>query len=108
MVSFFRLYSWLTYAYPNNSSPFIPFSEAARLTLKAVSGYEVAKKIRAAVHTLGPIQSFKMYHDGSDRQLSNLRSELGSSGVTLVDCPSNATKIMIGLCFEHIFVPPDF
>ena len=54
-----------------------------------------------------------MYHDSSNYSLSNLRSELCSSGVTLIDCPSNgrkeaATKMMIGMYFEYTtFFPPD-
>ena len=52
-----------------------------------------------------------MYHDSSNHSLSNLRSELCSSGVTLIDCPSNgrkeaATKMMIGMYFEYAFFLP--
>ena len=51
-----------------------------------------------------------MYHDSSSHSLSNLRSEIGSSGVTLVDCPSNGrkdapAKKMIGSYLEHTFFP---
>ena len=91
----------------------IPSADEAQLNLKAVSGYEVVQKIRSAVQIFGLIQSFKMYHDSSNYSLSNLRSELCSSGVTLIDCPSNgrkeaATKMMIGMYFEYTtFFPPD-
>lgn len=75
-----------------------------------MSGYEVVKKIQSAVEIFGLIQSFKMYHDSSNRSLSNLRLELYSSGVTLIDCPSNgregATKVMIGMYFEYTFLLP--
>ena len=86
----------------------IPSADEAQLNLKAVSGYEVVQKIRSAVQIFGLIQSFKMYHDSSNHTLSNLRSELYSSGVTLIDCPSNgrkeaATKTMIGMHFEYSF-----
>jgi hypothetical protein len=51
-----------------------------------------------------------MYHDSSNHSLSNLRSELCNSGVTLIDCPSNgkeaATKMMIGMYFEYAFFLP--
>lgn len=74
--------------------------DAAQIDLNAVSGYEIVRKVRSAVHVFGVIQSFKIYHDSSHQSLSNLRSELWSSGVTLVGWPSNeqkeaATKMMI-------------
>lgn len=71
--------------------------DAAQIDLNAVSGYEIVRKIRSAVNIFGVIQSFKMYHDSSNQSLSTLRSELWSSGVTLVGCPSKkaATKMMI-------------
>ena len=52
-----------------------------------------------------------MYYDSSNHSLSNLRSELCSSGVTLIDCPSSgrkeaATKMMIGMYFEYTFFLP--
>jgi hypothetical protein len=84
----------------------IPSADAAKLNLKAVSGYEVVKRIRSDLHTFGAIHSFKIYHDSSNQSLSNLRSELCSSGVTVVGCPSSgrmeaATKMMIGIHLEH-------
>lgn len=104
MVSLFWLYS------VSLSSPLNLSAGAAPLNLKAVSGYEVVKKVRSALLPFGPIQSFKMYHDSSDQSLSNLRSELGSSGVSLIDCPGNggkeaATKKMIGV-YLYIKVLP--
>lgn len=83
-----------------NYSPWlIPPADAAQINLKAVSGYEVVRRIRSALHIFGTIQSFKMYHNSGNQSLSNLHSELGSSGVTLIDChgpKEAATKMMIG------------
>ena len=69
-----------------------------------MSGHEVVRTIRSALHKFGRITSFKAYRS-SNQPLSGLNSELGSSGVTLVDCPSNgrkeaATIRMISLYFE--------
>ena len=113
-LSIYWDYGW-SLCYSQLASSYLDSStDAAQLNLKAVSGYEVVKKIQSEVQIFGLIQSFKMYHDSSNRSLSNLRSELHSSGVTLIDCPSNgrkeaATKMMIGMYFEYtVFLPTVF
>ncbi|KAF8162983.1 NYN domain-containing protein [Crassisporium funariophilum] len=61
----------------------------------AISSYELVQNIRKALQTFGTIQSFKAYWDFSgqlSQRFANLRSELCSSGVTLIDCPSNGRK----------------
>ncbi|KAH9483749.1 hypothetical protein JR316_0003225 [Psilocybe cubensis] len=71
----------------------------------AVSTYDLVKNIRAAIAPFGPIKSFRAYSDFSltpsfGLKSTNIRSELSSSGVSLVDCPSDGrkelcTKIML-------------
>ncbi|KAF8803543.1 hypothetical protein BYT27DRAFT_7259991 [Phlegmacium glaucopus] len=76
-----------------------------------VSGYEVVKKIRSTLHTLGPIQSVRAYYDSCNHTFTHLYSELGSSGVTVIDCPSNGrketpTKTMIVDIIAHTWDHP--
>lgn len=70
----------------------------------AISTYDVVKNIRTAVNPFGPIKAFRAYSDFSGFSLPrslNSRSELSSSGVTLIDCPGDgrkdlSTKILLG------------
>ncbi|PPQ72077.1 hypothetical protein CVT26_006713 [Gymnopilus dilepis] len=69
------------------------------------SGYSVVEKIRLLAQPYGSVKSFKAYLEISDQVQKSvlLRSELQSSGVSLVDCPHNgrkdvADKMMIGGC----------
>ncbi|PPQ65996.1 hypothetical protein CVT26_010656 [Gymnopilus dilepis] len=67
----------------------------------STSTYEIVKNIRAAVASYGPIKAFKSYADFTRPEgASKARIALSSSGVTLVDCPSEGSqdahsKIMI-------------
>ncbi|KDR73456.1 hypothetical protein GALMADRAFT_227905 [Galerina marginata CBS 339.88] len=60
-----------------------------------VSTYDVVKNVRAAVAPLGAIKAIRAYSDFGGAALSrstSVRSELSSSGVTLVDCPGEGRK----------------
>ncbi|KAJ8517573.1 hypothetical protein ONZ45_g5269 [Pleurotus djamor] len=63
----------------------------------SVSGFDLVKSIRTVAHEYGSVKLFKAYFEltehamTSPRQLA-LRSELQSSGVTLIDCPHNGRK----------------
>ncbi|KAF8894334.1 NYN domain-containing protein [Gymnopilus junonius] len=58
------------------------------------SGYTVVDKICSLAREYGSIKSFKAYLEISDQVQKSLtlRSELQSSGVTLIDCPHNGRK----------------
>ncbi|KDR73458.1 hypothetical protein GALMADRAFT_72264 [Galerina marginata CBS 339.88] len=56
------------------------------------SGYVVVDNIRSLVRPYGSVKSFKAYLDISEQIPLTLRSELQSSGVSLVDCPHNGRK----------------
>ncbi|RDB24035.1 hypothetical protein Hypma_008810 [Hypsizygus marmoreus] len=62
----------------------------------ALTGYEVVKKIRSVAHTFGTVKLFKAYLELTDpatfSKTLGLRSELQSSGVSLIDCPHNGRK----------------
>ena len=67
------------------------------------SGYAVLNNIRRIGHQFGTITLLKAYLKLSEQmssRSSSLRSELQSSGVSLIDCPggSLADKMMLGLC----------
>ena len=55
------------------------------------SGYTITKNIRSLTRSFGSVKVFKAYFEASN-QSPNLRSELQSSGVTLVDCPHLGKK----------------
>ncbi|KAF9448347.1 DUF537-domain-containing protein [Macrolepiota fuliginosa MF-IS2] len=57
----------------------------------SISGYEVVDKIRDLSGKLGTVKSFKAYADLVELKAPDvlqLRSELQSSGVSLIDCPA--------------------
>jgi hypothetical protein len=56
------------------------------------SGYAIANSISALARSFGSVKVFKAYLEISDQSRSSLRSELQSSGVSLVDCPHNGRK----------------
>jgi len=76
-----------------------------------MSGYSVVNTIRALALTYGSIKTLKAYLEISEQtflpRALNLRSELQSSGVSLVDCPHNGRKdvadkmIIGGLSFTY-------
>ncbi|KAF9466396.1 NYN domain-containing protein [Collybia nuda] len=61
-----------------------------------ISGYEIVKKIRYIAHDFGSIKLFKAYLELSEPAAYSrslyLRSELQSSGVSLIDTPHNGRK----------------
>ncbi|KAF9562168.1 hypothetical protein CPC08DRAFT_817282 [Agrocybe pediades] len=69
-----------------------------------VSNYTIVKNMRDALKQFGGIKTMRTYADFSADALprsTTIRSELSSSGVTLVDCPGDGrkdlhAKIMIG------------
>lgn len=57
------------------------------------SGYAIANNICALARPFGVVKLFKAYLEISDQLRSiTVRSELQSSGVSLVDCPHNGRK----------------
>lgn len=60
------------------------------------SGYEIVDKIVTLARPFGCIKQFRAYLEIADLNVASksatLRSELQSSGVTLVDCPHNGRK----------------
>ena len=58
----------------------------------STSGYAIANTISAIARSFGTVKVFKAYLEISDQSRSSLRSELQSSGVSLVDCPHNGRK----------------
>ncbi|KAJ3572495.1 hypothetical protein NP233_g3048 [Leucocoprinus birnbaumii] len=76
---------------------------------RSTSGYELVEKVRLLSQQLGVVKSFRGYADltcfGLSRSL-HLRSELQSSGVSLIDCPTTehrsiASKTMIVDMLTH-------
>lgn len=73
-------------------------------TTSNISGYDIAKNIRITGQIFGTVKSFRSYYDFSaltSLRNPNLRLELQSSGISLIDCPSSgsrnvATKMMMG------------
>jgi hypothetical protein len=61
------------------------------------SGYDVVSSIRDQLQSFGDIDSLKAYLQVQDilPKSMNLRSELQSSGVTLIDCPHNGQKDVV-------------
>jgi len=60
-----------------------------------VSGYSAVNNIREVAHTFGGVKLFKTYFHWSEQlspQYSKFRSELQSSGVSLIDCPLSGRK----------------
>jgi len=76
--------------------------------MSAASNYDIVKNIREAITIFGAIKGIRAYADFSAEALPRsitIRSELSSSGVTLIDCPGDgrkdlSPKIMIGL-YKH-------
>lgn len=72
-------------------------------TASNISGYDIAKNIRLTGQIFGTVKSFRSYYDFSaltSLRNPNLRHELQSSGISLIDCPSAggkniATKMMM-------------
>lgn len=71
-----------------------------------ISGYDVVGSIRSVAHKFGSVKLFKAYLELSEQpispRVSNLLSELQSSGVSLTNCPHNGRKdvadqMMIGM-----------
>ncbi|KAF8633739.1 hypothetical protein AX17_004395 [Amanita inopinata Kibby_2008] len=63
----------------------------------SVTGYDIVEEIRNVAHSYGSIKVFKAYLDLSEQSIistarHNFRSELQSSGVSLIDCPHNGRK----------------
>lgn len=60
------------------------------------SGYDIANNIRMMAHTYGSVKSLKAYLEITDQVSSAralaMRSELQTSGVSLIDCPHNGRK----------------
>ncbi|CAA7262481.1 unnamed protein product [Cyclocybe aegerita] len=58
------------------------------------SGYIIAKNISALAQQFGTVKSFKAYMEISEQlpRALVMRSELQSSGVSLIDCPHNGRK----------------
>lgn len=59
------------------------------------TGFTTVRKIRQAIHSLGPISVFKAYvdvHLQSSKASSIKQSQLQSSGVSIIHCPHNARK----------------
>ncbi|CAA7267646.1 unnamed protein product [Cyclocybe aegerita] len=72
--------------------------ETARLDCSAarsLSTYDVVDNIRAAISRHGVIKTLRAYWDTATTSLisaSRIRSELASSGVSLIDCPGEGRK----------------
>ncbi|EPQ58452.1 hypothetical protein GLOTRDRAFT_14924, partial [Gloeophyllum trabeum ATCC 11539] len=61
----------------------------------SAAGHETVNGIRGMAHEFGIVTTWKAYLDLSDpapARSPNIRSELQSSGVSLVDCPRNGRK----------------
>lgn len=67
------------------------------------SGYDVAKNIRCMGHKFGTVKLLKAYLKLSEQPRSTLRSELQSSGVSLIDYPGDGPvdKMMLGLSLSR-------
>ncbi|KNC99136.1 uncharacterized protein SPPG_05395 [Spizellomyces punctatus DAOM BR117] len=61
---------------------------------RGLSGYDIAESLRRVAHTCGPLTSCKAYIEGFEKHMPNksLRTELQSSGISLIDCPANGGK----------------
>nr|KAJ3414995.1 hypothetical protein HK105_001622 [Polyrhizophydium stewartii] len=59
---------------------------------QAVPGYVVVENIRKAVMQFGPIVQFRAYFEVKESSGKTMRSELQSSGVSIIDTPHNARK----------------
>lgn len=73
----------------------------------SLSGYELVKRIRDVAHGFGTVKLLKAYTELSEQSTNSsrstaLRSELQSSGVSIIDCPHTgyknvADQMIIGL-----------
>jgi hypothetical protein len=62
------------------------------------SGHTIVNHIRNVAHRFGSITVFRAYLDVSEGDSSKslrLRSELQSSGISLIDCPHNGKKDVV-------------
>jgi len=55
-------------------------------------GYSIAKNIYSLAHPFGVVKLLKAYLETDQFKSITFRSELQSSGVSLVDCPHNGRK----------------
>lgn len=62
----------------------------------STSGYAIVNNIRSVAQTFGSVKLFKAYLEVTEQvpvsRAVVLRSELQSSGVSLIDCPHNGRK----------------
>eukprot|EP00842_Homolaphlyctis_polyrhiza_P004363 jgi/Hompol1/4928/HPOL_004032-RA len=79
----------------------------------AVPGYVVVENIRRAITQFGPIVAFRAYFEINETSRKNMRTELQSSGVSIIDTPHNSRKdaadkmILVDmLAFAMDFQPP--
>ena len=73
------------------------FSENCQYTAGR-SGFDIAKNIEEQARGHGLVRTFNAYLDVQQGATpATLRSELQSSGVTLVDCPHNGQKNVVDL-----------
>lgn len=79
----------------------------------AMSGCAVVSNISSLVRPFGSVRLFRAYLELKEHVLTSkslcIRSELQSSGVSLVDCPHNgrkdvADKMMLGQLFLPFFL----
>ena len=73
------------------------------------SGYAIANSISSLARSFGTVKVFKAYLEISDQSRPSIRSELQSSGVSLVDCPHNgrkdvADKMILGQILSFQFI----
>lgn len=60
-----------------------------------LSGFKAVSLLRAVAHSYGHVQLIKAYMETSlerNGKASNIRSELQSSGVSIIDTPHNGSK----------------
>ncbi|EGN96004.1 hypothetical protein SERLA73DRAFT_141112 [Serpula lacrymans var. lacrymans S7.3] len=60
-------------------------------------GYDIANNIRRVAHAFGSVTVFRAYLEVSEQspKSCNLRSELQTSGVSLIDCPHSGRKDVV-------------
>jgi len=75
------------------------------------SGYAVANNLCSLSRPFGSVRLFRAYFDVNEQlpahKSLSLRSELQSSGISLVDCPRNgrkdvADKMILGSCVLNL------
>jgi hypothetical protein len=63
-----------------------------------MSGFQIVERIRTNVQQYGSITSFRAYYEADTtfgKSRTSVRSELQTSGVSLVDCPHNGKKEVV-------------